>query len=132
MVNLEGLDSKNIFELRLIAKELGIQSATKYKKSELIDRIIKVNSKVIQNELPAKVVSESTPKKETEHEEKVFETAGQLEIMHSGYGFLRCKSADGSNEDILHKNFVMYRDESIAPHNLFLPLWRKSTVPYLQ
>lgn len=100
MVNLEGLDSKNIFELRLIAKELGIQSATKYKKSELIDRIIKVNSKVIQNELPAKVVSESTQKKETEHEEKVFETAGQLEIMHSGYGFLRCKSADGSNEDI--------------------------------
>ena len=40
MYNIEDLDSKNIFELRLLAKEFGIQSPTKLKKDELIEKVI--------------------------------------------------------------------------------------------
>ena len=41
---IEQLDAKTIFEVRDIAKEVGISSPTKMKKSELIDMILKITS----------------------------------------------------------------------------------------
>ena len=40
----EQLDAKTIFEVRDIAKEVGVSAPTKMKKSELIDMILKITS----------------------------------------------------------------------------------------
>ena len=64
MYNIEDLDSKNIFELRLLAKEFGIQSPTKLKKDELIEKINKIANNIETGELPIKSDVENVVKKE--------------------------------------------------------------------
>ena len=44
MYNIEDLDSKNIFALRLLAKEFGIQSPTKLKKEIRLQTISKLEN----------------------------------------------------------------------------------------
>ena len=99
MYNIEDLDSKNIFELRLLAKEFGIQSPTKLKKDELIEKINKIANNLETGELPVKSDIENSVKKEKmmQNEEKIIQASGQLEIMHSGYGFLRAQNQHDAN-----------------------------------
>ena len=51
---IEQLDAKNIFEVRDIAKEVGVSSPTKMKKKELIDMIMKITSCEIDAPEPPK------------------------------------------------------------------------------
>lgn len=115
------LYSKKIQELRELAKELGMKSATKYKKEELIEWIS-------QNQKKEATVEEATempqpqpqiPKEETKREremrkqglpehlsdeipagEEVNIAEGILEVHTDGYGFLRRDNYLSSDDDI--------------------------------
>ena len=59
---IEQLDAKTIFEVRDIAKEVGVSSPTKMKKKELIDMILKITScEIVAPEPPRR----GRPPKET-------------------------------------------------------------------
>jgi len=49
-LNYKDYESMTIIELRTIAKELGVKNLTKYKKSELIEEIIKLSPKSIEKD----------------------------------------------------------------------------------
>ena len=49
-MNYKDYESMTIIELRTIAKELGVKNLTKYKKSELIEEIIKLSPKSIEKD----------------------------------------------------------------------------------
>jgi len=116
----EELSSKNVFELRAIAKECRIKSATSLSKDELINKIIEA-SKDIKVEAPKKsttkvekvkpVQTEQAKEEQTKTEEQkpieqkpaeqIVEIAreGYLEINPDGYGFLRYKNGEFSDQD---------------------------------
>ena len=45
----DSLESKNLQELRTIAKEIGIKSVTSFKKQELIEKIVQVQNEMKSN-----------------------------------------------------------------------------------
>lgn len=60
----DSLDSKNLQELRALAKEMGIKAVTSYKKKELIDKIREVeekNKKDCENTILENTEKEQTP-----------------------------------------------------------------------
>ena len=79
------LNSLKLNELREYAKEIGIESISKYKKDELIDII-----KDKQNEKK----SESTSNQEN------FAVEGILEVLEDGYGFLRSDNYLSGPDDV--------------------------------
>lgn len=97
------LESKTLSELRETAKEMGIKSVTKYKKIELIEKILEKdreenNSK--QNNKENKS-NEQRPKEyyKTPDEEKE-DAEGVLEILPDGFGFLRGSNYLSTENDV--------------------------------
>lgn len=97
------LESKTLSELRETAKEMGIKSVTKYKKIELIEKILEKdreenNSK--QNNKENKN-SEQKPKEDYKTPEDEKEDAeGVLEILPDGFGFLRGSNYLSTENDV--------------------------------
>lgn len=97
------LESKTLSELRETAKEMGIKSVTKYKKIELIEKILakdreENNSK--QNNRENKN-SEQKPKEDYKTPEDEKEDAeGVLEILPDGFGFLRGSNYLSTENDV--------------------------------
>ncbi|SHJ86505.1 transcription termination factor Rho [Geosporobacter subterraneus DSM 17957] len=106
------LENKKLEELRDLAKELGIKSATKYKKQELIDLI-----QAQANPVPAEAMEEPVPEppkevgldrqrlpdkinNEIDNSEEVNTVEGVLEITEGGFGFLRFYNFLTSEEDV--------------------------------
>lgn len=73
--NLQELKTKSIFEIRNLAKEIGVSSPTKLKKDELIDMIVKISSGEIsapeapRRGRPKKAKAAETSATETQREE---------------------------------------------------------------
>ena len=101
-INMQ-LESKTLSELRETAKEMGIKSVTKYKKIELIEKILEKdreenNSK--QNNRENKN-SEQKPKEDYKTPEDEKEDAeGVLEILPDGFGFLRGTNYLSTENDV--------------------------------
>ena len=97
------LESKTLSELRETAKEMGIKSVTKYKKIELIEKILEKdreenNSKQNNRE---KKNSEQKPKEDYKTPEDEKEDAeGVLEILPDGFGFLRGSNYLSTENDV--------------------------------
>ncbi|WP_099190082.1 transcription termination factor Rho [Tepidibacter mesophilus] len=113
-MNYEDLKSKTIAQLRDVAKELNIRSATKYKKLELIDMIIDIekneknNDAEINNDIENKIEElkakdNHIPKKvinELKNDQKQDIAHGVLEILPDGYGFLRGSNYLSTGQDV--------------------------------
>ena len=101
-INMQ-LESKTLSELRETAKEMGIKSVTKYKKIELIEKILEKdreenNSK--QNNRENKN-SEQKPKEDYKTPEDEKEDAeGVLEKLPDGFGFLRGSNYLSTENDV--------------------------------
>ncbi|SHH22419.1 transcription termination factor Rho [Tepidibacter thalassicus] len=93
-MNYEELKSKTIIQLREIAKEKGIKSFTKYKKDELIDKILNIVDNEKISNIPEKI------KEEIKNEENQDIAHGVLEILPDGYGFLRGSNYLSTDEDV--------------------------------
>lgn len=122
------LSSKNLNELKEIAKELGIKGVSKYRKGELVEMInetspvsIEKGGKVLREKISPKAMNEKeTTKYDLDKEKKVEERDGEnkkeklkemindsqrakgvLEIVdNNSYGFLRCDNYLSGPNDI--------------------------------
>lgn len=97
------LESKTLSELRETAKEMGIKSVTKYKKIELIEKILekdreennsKQNNKENKSNEQKQKEDYKTPDEEKEDAE------GVLEILPDGFGFLRGSNYLSTENDV--------------------------------
>jgi len=124
----EQFEEIGIFELRHIARELGVRSPTNKRKGDLIEEIVEASKKgpvpkqedkprrgrppkaIFKDTLKPPRASTYQPKVEISREEKVvceegtpvqeLETrSGVLEIMQDGYGFLRAKNYESGSGD---------------------------------
>jgi len=120
----EELANLKVFDLRTKANELGIKDTTSLKKAELIDKIIEVQSGEKEPDFAPKAAAikgtqevKDQPKEEKKVEEKPSEVVkeekkedkkeevpeqireGYLEIAPDGYGFLRVKNGEFSDQD---------------------------------
>ena len=95
------LKDLKLVELREKAKELGIESISKYRKDELI--------KLIEEEVKNKV-EEKNEEKENALGSK-FDCDGILEILPDGFGFLRTEMYESGDDDIYvpPKQIKMFR-----------------------
>lgn len=98
---MDNLKDKKLVDLREIAKDLGIESISKYRKDELI-----------------KLIEEENKNKEEESQEarendlgSKFDCDGILEILPDGFGFLRTQLYDSGDDDIYvpPKQIKMFR-----------------------
>ena len=98
---MDNLKEKKLVDLREIAKDLGIESISKYRKDELI-----------------KLIEEEENKKEEESKEArendlgaKFDCDGILEILPDGFGFLRTQLYESGDDDIYvpPKQIKMFR-----------------------
>lgn len=108
----EDLRKKKLDELRQIGKKLGIKSITKYKKDELIERILE--NSTAKEEKPDNSSSEErtvnlsetnsnkSPEKlkEQTYNSDSTEAEGILELHSDGYGFLRSANYLTGDDDI--------------------------------
>lgn len=97
------LESKTLSELRETAKEMGIKSVTKYKKIELIEKILEKDreeNNTKQNNKETKNV-EAKPREDyrTPDDEKE-DAEGVLEILPDGFGFLRGSNYLSTENDV--------------------------------
>lgn len=114
-MNLERLEQMKLDELRQVAKDLGIKSIAKFRKSDLMAEILK-HQKPYQPPLhqqeevpevikPQPVVVERRKKVVSDFDNKNnVEVEGVIEIMESGYGFLRFKNFMSSDQDVYVSN----------------------------
>ncbi|MFO3666915.1 transcription termination factor Rho [Anaerococcus kampingiae] len=98
---MDNLKDKKLVDLREIAKDLGIESISKYRKDELI--------KLIEEENKNKE-EESQEAKENDLGSK-FDCDGILEILPDGFGFLRTQLYESGDDDIYvpPKQIKMFR-----------------------
>lgn len=111
------LNEKSVVELRNLAKVLGIENATKLKKSELINAIQNVGEPVKTSNIEQKKSEIIEQKKESQEVQEILETEeangrynltndsdtyteGILEILPDGYGFLRGDNYLSTNKDV--------------------------------
>ncbi|WP_427337875.1 transcription termination factor Rho [Caloranaerobacter sp. DY30410] len=110
-MNSSDLSSKKINELRKIAKEVGIKGYSKYKKAELIEKILEYykNGKSEEiKEVAAKLEEKERHKQELperlseeiDRSDEIGTAEGILEIHSDGYGFLRSENYLSGAEDI--------------------------------
>lgn len=111
LLNNLNLDKMTLLQLRERAKELGIRSSTRYKKNELIDKIISVlndednaNSKT---ETIQSSTTHSSPKKKEQNQKysklkdnihDAFDLQGVLQILPEGFGFIKNDEMTSSDE----------------------------------
>ena len=98
---MDNLKEKKLVELREIAKDMGIESISKYRKDELI--------KLIEEEEKNK----DEEKKEARENDlgAKFDCDGILEILPDGFGFLRTQLYESGDDDIYvpPKQIKMFR-----------------------
>ncbi|WP_069650550.1 transcription termination factor Rho [Caloranaerobacter ferrireducens] len=110
-MNSSDLNSKKIDELRKIAKEVGIKGYSKYKKAELIEKILQhyKNGKAEEiKEVAAKLEEKERHKQELperlseeiDRSDEISTAEGILELHSDGYGFLRSENYLSGAEDI--------------------------------
>ena len=99
ILTADDLKTKSLVELREIAKEKGIKSITKYRKSQLIEMLAQT-----QEEKPAAMESEDTNGNGTAADTRVrtdtVEVSGILEVCEDGFGFLRCENYLSGQNDV--------------------------------
>ena len=99
ILTADDLKTKSLVELREIAKEKGIKSITKYRKSQLIEMLAQT-----QEEKPAAMESEETNGNGTAADTRVrtdtVEVSGILEVCEDGFGFLRCENYLSGQNDV--------------------------------
>ena len=78
---MEDYNQLKVAELRVLAKDKGLEKSYKYKKAELIDFLL-------EQEQDEEIYHHDVPSAQ-----------GVLEVMHDGYGFLRCEDENGENVD---------------------------------
>ncbi len=106
-MNKEKLEKLKIVELREMAKENKIKSPYKYKKDELIEKIIEKtkkpksgkNQEIKIEDINMKDLSDKVSE-EIEKQETVNSSDGILEIHPDGYGFLRTNNYLSGEDDI--------------------------------
>ena len=91
-MTFEELNKKTLSEVQIIAKEKGIKSVSKYKKTDLIELLCKEETVVLEE-----------PKQETE------ETGGVLEVLPDGFGFLRGPNYLSTPKDVYVSNAQIKR-----------------------
>lgn len=98
---MDNLKDKKLVELKELAKEMGIESISKYRKDELI--------KLIEEE-EANRNEEKKEEAENDLGQK-FDCDGILEILPDGYGFLRTQLYESGDDDIYvpPKQIKMFR-----------------------
>lgn len=95
------LEEKKVSELVLIADELGIESASKMKKQELISAILESRSKpALSSVVSVENNQVETKKWQKPETEKLITGQGILDILPDGYGFLRAKGYLPGDTDI--------------------------------
>lgn len=97
-MKIPNLEKKTLAELRELAKTLGVKSVSKWRKSELLERI---EEKTAENareneerEEKAEQKKERTPKEEN------LTASGYLEVLQDGYGFLRADGYHAGEDDV--------------------------------
>ncbi len=101
-MNINDLSRMKVTELRKIAKEKGIANISKYKKEELVKKILEQIEKIKildekekhKKELPERLTEE------IEQSEEILTVDGILEVHQDGYGFLRRNNYLSSDEDV--------------------------------
>ena len=101
-MNINDLSSMKVSELREIAKEKGITSISKYKKEELIEKILEQIEQIRildekekhKKELPERLTNE------IDQSDEILTVDGILEVHQDGYGFLRRHNYLSSDEDV--------------------------------
>ena len=98
------LEKQSLVELRNLAKELNIEGISKFKKSELIEEIRKVqensNKEVVKKETTkSEKNSSSEPGYKLTGEDDQF-VEGILELLPDGYGFLRGDNYLSTQKDV--------------------------------
>lgn len=98
---MDNIKDKKLVELREIAKDLGIESISKYRKDELIKLIIEEEKSKDE---------ESKEARENDLGAK-FDCDGILEILPDGFGFLRTQLYESGDDDIYvpPKQIKMFR-----------------------
>lgn len=107
-MKFDKLEKKKIIDLRAIAKNKGIASPYKYRKAELIEKIMKVDRKKTDSKDKSKVdiskldMGELSDKatEEIEQLENINMAEGILELHTDGYGFLRRNNYQSGDNDI--------------------------------
>lgn len=101
-MNQSDLNSKKLDELRDIAKKIGLKGCTKYKKQELIEKIVGYYDEVERQKEKEKHKQELPDRltEEIEQSEEIVTAEGILELHTDGYGFLRCQNYLSGDEDI--------------------------------
>ena len=106
-MNVSNLTELKIKELQKLAAECGIKGVTKYKKTELIDEILKYST-----ETPAQVddipETKESGKQDAQSDSMVYSDpvrrtnlmSGVLEVMADGYGFLRSDNYQSGENDV--------------------------------
>jgi len=95
MFKKEELEKSTLTNLKKIAKDLNLEGTSKFKKSELVDIIVK-----IQND-------ENSDVEPVKREEIIRE--GILEVMQDGFGFLRSQNFQTGDDDIYVSNVQIKR-----------------------
>ena len=93
-MTIQELNEKTLMELQEIAKENGVKSYSKYKKSELFD----ILAELFKEE--AQPPQEEPEEEKSEKEEVREEVTGVLEVLPDGYGFLRGSNYLSTNKDV--------------------------------
>ena len=94
-MTVQELNEKTLMELQEIAKENGVKSYSKYKKSELFDILAELLKE--DTEIPQEEPEEEKTEKEDIVREEV---TGVLEVLPDGYGFLRGSNYLSTNKDV--------------------------------
>lgn len=101
-MNINDLSNMKVAELRKIAKEKGVQNISKYKKEELVKKILEQIEQIRildekekhKKELPERLTEE------IDQSEEILTVDGILEVHQDGYGFLRRNNYLSSDEDV--------------------------------
>ncbi|RKD33528.1 transcription termination factor Rho [Thermohalobacter berrensis] len=109
-MNRVELSNKKLDELRTIAKSLNIKGYSKYRKAELIEKIIEVSSHQDKGDNESKKETKENNNHKSELPERLTEeieqsgeidtAEGILELHTDGYGFLRCVNYLSGDKDI--------------------------------
>ena len=94
------LSEKSVLELRLLAKENGVENASKLKKSELIEELSKLELNKDNIQITKNNLDNDSEKgyKLTSEDDKYVE--GILELLPDGYGFLRGENYLSTPKDV--------------------------------
>ncbi|QSX05823.1 transcription termination factor Rho [Sedimentibacter sp. zth1] len=101
-MNLTDLSNMKLPELKELAQKKGILNIYKYKKSELIEEILKEIESIKKQEEKEKVKKDLPDRlnEEVENSSDVLEISGILESHQDGYGFLRTNNYLTSENDV--------------------------------